>query len=131
VKLQGYRETFYEFSGKLSDICRQLAFAGIGLIWLFKKDNLAGLSVPHELLLPGALIVAALTFDLLQYALGSILWRVFYRNNEKLNTSEDEELTHGTGWELPIWIMFCLKTLCMVAAYGFLLDFFVRSISFR
>lgn len=131
MKLQGYRETFYTFSGKLSDACRQLAFAGIGLIWLFKKDNLAGLSIPRDLLVPGALIVFALTFDLLQYALGSILWRIFYRMKENLNIEEETELTHDTSLEVPIWTMFCLKTLSIALAYGFLLDFFVRSISFR
>jgi hypothetical protein len=110
VKLQGYRETFYTFSGKLSDVCRQLAFA---------------------VLLPGALVVSVLALDLLQYALGSILWRVFYQRREREKVGEDVEIDHSDGWEIPIWIVFCLKTVCIAVAYGFLLDFFIRTIALR
>jgi hypothetical protein len=131
MNLQGYRETFYTFSGKLSDVCRQLAFAGIGVIWLFKKDSPSGLSIPRELFVPGAFVVAALAFDLLQYALGSAIWRIFYLRQEQQNVGEDVDIDHGAGWELPIWIMFCLKTICIAVAYGFLLDFFIRTIAFR
>jgi hypothetical protein len=131
VKLQGYRETFYTFSGKLSDICRQLAFAGIGLIWLFKKDNPTGLSIPRELFVPGALVVGALIFDILQYAFGSILWRSFYKRKEKEKVGEDVEIDHGDGWEIPIWIAFCLKTICIAVAYGYLLAFFIHNIDPR
>jgi hypothetical protein len=28
MKIEDYRQTFYTFSGKASDICRQLAFGG-------------------------------------------------------------------------------------------------------
>jgi hypothetical protein len=131
VKLQGYRETFYTFSGKLSDICRQLAFAGIGLIWLFKKDNPVGLSIPRELFVPGALVVGALVFDLLQYAFGSILWRSFYQRKEKEKVGEDVEIDHSDSWEIPIWISFCLKTICIAIAYGYLLAFFILNIEPR
>lgn len=76
--LQDYRETFYTFSGKASDLNRQLAFAGIAIIWLFKKDNLAGLSIPRELLWPGVLIVLSLGLDMLHYVVASVIWRYFY-----------------------------------------------------
>ena len=66
MRLQDYRETFYEFTGKASDITRQLSFAGIAIIWIFKKETGTALTVPHELLWPGVLIVLALFFDLLQ-----------------------------------------------------------------
>lgn len=41
MKLQDVRSTYYELSGKTSDLVRQLGFAGIALIWLFRTD-LAG-----------------------------------------------------------------------------------------
>jgi len=75
MKLDDYRETFYSYTGKASDISRQLAFAGIAIIWIFKKDLPgAGLTVPRELIVPGLLIVLALGFDLLQYCLGTVIW---------------------------------------------------------
>ena len=66
MNLQDYRDDFYTYSGKASDISRQLAFAGIAIIWIFKKKVPAtGLTVPSELILPGILIVLALGVDLL------------------------------------------------------------------
>ena len=80
MNLQGYRETFYTYSGKASDLTRQLAFAGIAVIWLFKKEPVQGLTIPHELIFPGLLIVTCLAFDLAQYGLGSLLWYIFYKS---------------------------------------------------
>ena len=39
MKLSDYRETYYEFSGKASDVTRQLAFAGIAIVWIFKIEE--------------------------------------------------------------------------------------------
>jgi hypothetical protein len=73
--VEHYRQTFYEFSGKASDATRQLAFAAIAVIWLFKKDAPQGqLSIPYDLFVPGILVVAALTADLLQYTVGAGIW---------------------------------------------------------
>jgi hypothetical protein len=83
MNLQGYRDTFYFFTGKVSDISRQLAFAGIAIIWIFKKDVPGtGLTVPRELLLPGVFIVLALGFDLLQYCIATVIWFFYYRIKE-------------------------------------------------
>ncbi|WFU14415.1 hypothetical protein [Bradyrhizobium sp. CB3481] len=131
MKLQDYRETFYTFSGKASDLNRQLAFAGIAIIWLFKKEPLAGLTVPKELVLPGLLIVASLIADMLQYCIASVLWRVFYRSKENLNVSEDKDIKHGVWWERPIWIAFWLKIALIITAYIFLMRFLWSAISFR
>jgi hypothetical protein len=42
MKVEEYWKTFNEFSGKASEINRQLAFAAIAVIWLFKVDTPAG-----------------------------------------------------------------------------------------
>ena len=53
---------------RASDVARQLAFAAIAVIWLFKKDTPQGqLSIPHDLIFPGFLVLAALAADFLQY----------------------------------------------------------------
>jgi hypothetical protein len=131
VKLQGYREAFYTFSGKASDLNRQLAFAGIAIIWLFKKEPVSGLTVPRELVFPGLLIVSSLAVDMLQYTIASVLWRWFYRSKEKLNISEEKDIKHGVWWERPIWIAFWLKIILVLSAYGFLIEYLWSVISFR
>jgi hypothetical protein len=40
------------------------------------------LTVPGELLLPGVFMVLALSFDLLQYCIGTVTWFFFYRTKE-------------------------------------------------
>jgi hypothetical protein len=126
--LQDYRETFYTFSGKASDLNRQLAFAGIAIIWLFKKDNFVGLSIPRELLWPGALIVLSLVFH---YVVASVIWRYFYRSQEKTGVDEDKVLTHETYLELPIYFFFGAKIIIVLAAYVLLVNYFWSVILLR
>jgi hypothetical protein len=129
--LQDYRETFYTFSGKASDLNRQLAFAGIAIIWLFKKDNLAGLSIPLELLWPGVLIVLSLGLDMLHYVVASVVWRYFYRSQEKTGVDEDKVLTHETYLEWPIYFFFSAKIIMLLAAYALLVNYFWSAILLR
>jgi hypothetical protein len=129
--LQDYRETFYTFSGKASDLSRQLAFAGLAIIWLFKRDNLAGLSIPRELLWPGVLIVLSLGLDMLHYVSASAIWRYFYRSQEKAGVDEDKLLTHEAYLEWPIYFFFCAKITIVLAAYVLLVNYFWSAILLR
>ena len=114
--VEHYRQTFYEFSGKASDITRQLAFAAIAVIWLFKKDTLQNqLSIPHDLILPGILIVATLAADLLQYTGGAGIWYLYYRYLERKGTSEIAD--HSSWLQLPIMVLFCIKVVLIIWAY--------------
>jgi hypothetical protein len=125
VKLAEYRKTFYEFSGKASDVSRQLAFAGIAIIWLFKSD-LPGeghSTIPHALIFPGILIVTALAADLLQYILASLIWRLYYRYLEKRRVPPDAETQHSPWLEIPITALFWAKVFLVILAYIFILLF--------
>lgn len=73
-QLEKYQETYYEFSGRTSDAARQLSFAGIAIIWLFKIDGKNGLEIPDAFLFPLILLAASLTLDLFQYLLASAVW---------------------------------------------------------
>lgn len=52
MRLSQIREAYEELSGKLSDVNRQLAFAGIGIIWIFKITDDHSPIIPNELLEP-------------------------------------------------------------------------------
>lgn len=131
MKLRDYRDDFYTFSGKASDVSRQLAFAGIAIIWLFKKDTVPGITLPRELLMPGILIVASLTTDMLHYCLASVTWRLFYRHQEKAGVGERKELTHSVWLERPIWALFCLKIVFVLLAYIWILQYLLNVILLR
>ena len=70
MKLQDYRNDSYEFSGKASDLSRQLAFAAIALIWVFRVDVAGQPAIPSGLILLSVLVVASLTLEMLQYCAG-------------------------------------------------------------
>lgn len=83
MKLSDYQKAYYEFSGKASDVARQLAFAGIALIWIFRVERPQAPRLPEQLLLPSALLVLALGADLLHYIVKTIIWGRFCRKEEK------------------------------------------------
>ncbi len=118
MKIQEYRDAFYLFSGKVSDITRQLAFAGIAVIWLFKKDANGIPKIDEALVFPGLLIVISLSCDLLQYSVGAAIWRYVYRYKEKAGVSEDVDVEHSPLLEYPIYFFFVIKVVSLIASFA-------------
>lgn len=85
MTLKDARDTYYTYSGKLSDVARQLSFAGIAVIWIFRAGDKAAIGFiwDRHLLLPLTLFVGSLTADLFQYAYASLAWAIFHRAKEK------------------------------------------------
>ena len=80
MKLRDSLDNYYYYSGKASDIARQLGFAGLAIIWIFRIEGGASSSlVPKKLTVPAALIVSALACDLLQYVAGAAIWAIYHR----------------------------------------------------
>ncbi len=111
------RQDYYELSGKASDAARQLAFAGIAVIWVFKSETNGVVSVPDELLLPGLLIVAALFVDLLQYVAAAALWGAFARAKERGGTKPDDVVTAPAIINWPALACYGLKIALVLWAY--------------
>lgn len=119
MKLSDYRETYYEFSGKASDVSRQLAFAGIALVWLFKIDGSPVPKVPEELLFPTITLSLALAFDLLQYASATLVWGIFqwYKERQLEDLSEDPDLDATVLLKFPQLGFFILKLVSVIVSY--------------
>ena len=49
MKLSEYKKTYEDFSGKASNVVRQLSFAGIAVIWIFKVQSNGSLKIPDTL----------------------------------------------------------------------------------
>jgi hypothetical protein len=129
VKLQDYRDDSYAFSGKASDLNRQLGFAGIALIWLFKSDVGGHATIPTILIVAGALIVVSLTLDMLHYLIGWWTWRSFYLKKEDENVSEHADLSHDVGLEERITRFFLAKIAFVVAAYVLIFIFLIKTLT--
>jgi len=92
MELKGYKEASEYYSSKASDIVRNLNFAGIAIIWIFKLDVLNKIELPAFLYFPLLLFVLALITDLSQYVYGYYLWDVFYKENEKKGFKDQDEV---------------------------------------
>jgi hypothetical protein len=131
MKLKDYRSDFYTYSGKASDLNRQLALAGIAVIWLFKKDTAGVLTIPRDLVFPGIFIILSLMLDMLQYCVASLIWRYFYRSKEKAGVNEETEITHSVWFERPIWYLFIAKLILVFLAYIWILRFLIEVLTFQ
>ncbi len=125
MKLSDYQKTYYEFSGKTSDIARHLAFAGIALIWIFKTGAAPAHKIPQELHIPTILLALTLAFDLLQYVAGTAIWGIFqwYQERKLENIKDDPELTTPSWFKSPQLFFFCLKVITILWAYYLLMNY--------
>ena len=117
MKLKDYKEDYQEFSCKLSDNARKLAFAGIAIVWIFKQEKDGKFIFPYMLKLAMLMFVITLSFDLLQYIYQTIIWDTFHRHYEKKLTNEDSELSASKYFNWPSIFFFWSKVIALVVGY--------------
>lgn len=146
MKISDYRSDYYAFTGKASEIVRQLALAGIAVVWLLKGTApvlpnaqavapLAEIRLPLGLLLPSIGFLVALACDLAQYVVAAIIWRHYYRELESRELPDDagdqEEHDfglHDTKMEKPILWFFWAKIGFASVAWCFLVGMLVARV---
>ena len=113
------RENYYWFSTRASDVNRQLGFAAIGIVWVFRSQTGTGVTAINErLAIAAGLAISALALDLLQYLYATAAWGVFHGNMERHN----QQRRHAP--RLINWVTnvcFWGKAVAMVSAYAFIL----------
>ncbi len=129
MKLKDARDNYYFYSGKTSDIIRQMALAGVALAWLFKRDAGGSPVIPEGLLKPTFLVVLTLVCDFAQYVSGSIMWGTFNRYKEQ-RVDEEVEFLAPKQINWPVLAFFVLKTVSLIVAYALLLNFLRQQVSF-
>lgn len=132
--LQQYRDIYVSASLKAGDISRQLGYAGVALIWLFKNQTSPAsesFALPQELYLPAALILSSLGMDLLQYVFKSAIWGFLQRRIENKYSTDNSKEYLVAGWvNWPSLGLFWLKLLTMISAYALLLQFLFVHVNF-
>ena len=120
MKLSEIREAYEDLSGKLTDINRQLCFAGFAIIWIFNKST-GDFSVPQDLYLPAFLLCSALFADLLQYIVSSALWYIYYLKKRSNHNGDDSiEVDESEKLNIIPWLLFYLKSILLVVGYVFI-----------
>jgi|GEM_PF-1525140 hypothetical protein len=121
---------------KASDVNRQLGFAGIGIIWLFRNSILISSAkekfiIPEELFKPATLIIFSLGIDLLQYIIATAIWGITNRYLE-LNELEKEASGKFSRFSpIPILCLFWLKMIAMLFGYILIIIFIYNNIMFK
>jgi hypothetical protein len=121
MRRQDVRDAYYEFSGKLSDIARQLSFAAIALIWLFRVDVKGKATLPTQLRAAAVLVITALAFDFLQYCYQTVAWGILNRLKESRGVGPDVEF-HAPVWiNVPALVLFSAKLVGVAVSYVLIL----------
>ncbi len=123
MKLENCRNTYYEYTGKASEIVRYLGFAGIALVWIFKVEGGGTISIPQPLIAPSFWLVIGLTLDLFHYVVGSIIWGVYNRYKEKIGTKECDEFIASLKINWPTNFFFWSKIIAIIIAYILIIRF--------
>lgn len=129
LKLSETRIAYEDASGKLSEINRQLCFAGFGVIWLYNMTE-HGVVIPKELYFPGVLLIVSLMLDVSQYAYTTISWGIFYHHKNSPTKDEDEmQVVEPKCFNAPAWILFGCKIVTMAIAYLYIGNFLISKMN--
>jgi hypothetical protein len=145
MKIKEARVELAFYSGKLSDIVRQLGLTGLAVIWVLRIQSPIGNSIPNWLIPAGLLILFGLAIDLLQYAAGARYWGRFSRRKQSELEERQRDLTRkGEPFDLEsqefppppdrdIWTrrFFWAKFGVMLFAYAFLIFYLLKSLLTR
>ncbi len=125
MKIKKIREDLEAATKTVSDIVRQLAFAGIAVIWIIRAgDHAGGIKYSAELLFPSlSLFVVTLACDFAQYASKAVT--LFFANTYFWMKHRDEaQEVNYSGWlNLGPVLFFMGKAVCLIIAYLKLLLF--------
>lgn len=115
MKLSEARDIYYDRSGLASSSARQLAFAGIGIVWVLSTEGVISPQALPGLRLPLLVFVVALALDLLQYYGASLMWGCFHRYKEKKGEEEFSGAPDWVNW--PANVGFWGKGLSVAIGY--------------
>ncbi len=117
-----------ELTGKLSDVTRQAAYAGLAIIWIFKTGDAATYHFDRSLIWAGVLLALGLTLDLAQYACNAALRWFNARHEEQVRgvDYEGKDLTLPKRINRVPYALFALKVALVAAGYVVLLTYLLR-----
>jgi len=120
MKLSYIRESFDTFSSKVGELNRQMALAGIAIVWIFKTGSEKTFFVlPPEMYRPLYLFCASLLIDLFQYLYATIAWGIvmaFFRSKQ-----DDDNVDVSGRINILTWVLFVGKVSLLIIGYIMLL----------
>jgi hypothetical protein len=121
MKISQLKEEYYAASATVSELVRNLSFAGIAIIWVFKagKEESAGIPYDPTMKMPMLFLVAALACDLIQYLYKTAVWGCLNTHHwNKIREGEDESkevsISGLVNW-LSVILFWAKGVLCITA----------------
>ncbi|SMG10281.1 hypothetical protein SAMN05661096_00304 [Marivirga sericea] len=121
MKLEYVRQSFDVFTTKASDLSRQLCFAGIAIIWIFKVYEGTEFKLPEILYKPLLIFCLALLSDLMQFIYGSVMIGILLRITSAKQAEDDVHYPRVLNF--PTWFFFVAKIVLLIIAYIVLINF--------
>ena len=130
MKISELRDAYYEASAKVSDLVRQLALAGIAVVWIFRLggEHPTGVHLQKPLLLPLGSLILTLVTDLLQYVYKTIVWGLFNWSSWRAHPDNDWDVDVSGFWNWVTIGFFWLKVVLLAVAYFLLLQFVYKQL---
>ncbi len=126
MNLNDARTNYYVFTESLSNVNRQLCFAGIAVVWIFViKDDNGALSLPDIMLYPLSCFVVGLAFDLCHYIVASASWGLYHRIKEKSGIGDKKDFGAPRYINWAPLAFFWLKVAATLVGYVLLLKLFI------
>lgn len=133
MKLSEYNKAGNEYTARASDIVRQLAFAGIAVVWIFTTIGPDGYVLDSKLILPLLLLVLTLLFDLLQYVIGGDTWKRFFRRMERKareRGDHDPLVKAPSRYSAPIYFFYWGKITLILLSYLLIILYLIMKLEF-
>jgi hypothetical protein len=123
MKLEDCRNAYYEFSRKTCEISRNLAFAGVAVVWLFREVVNTAPSFPVPLRPALFFLASTLALNLLHAISGTIIWGTYHRVLEYRHIPDTKD------FKAPRWLN-CIPLFLFWAMVGSILSAYILLIRF-
>lgn len=135
MKLSDLVEDHQYYTGKLGDICRQLNFSGIAIIWILSSGKVDTIAVNGLFFNALLFYVFSFMFELAQY-IYNVMFTHFYHRYKELKFKADESIKDPGEVDfepLPKWnrigdTLLILKVLFTILGYIPLVTYMFRQI---
>jgi len=122
VKIAEVKADYYEASSKVSDIVRQLSFAGIAVVWIFRVgDKTGGMHYMPEMVDPLGLFVISLGLDLCQYTYKTVALGTLNYFAHREHPDDETKITYPRKLNWATNVLFVGKATACIVAFAFLL----------
>jgi hypothetical protein len=126
MKRADARAAYQDYSASTSEKVRQLAFAAIGVVWVFRPENT--FQLPRTLLWAAIFAVSALALDFVHSLYGTVAWGVFHRRKEREGVSDETQFKAPRQINWPTNSLFGAKVVALAICYVFLLQHLITSL---